>query len=156
MPCWSHDLLNGKNQIISLCKGKFFLETNFQKYSSCHFFSFQHSNGLRYVKRFMRFILETDPKDLFHNYTAGKHIYFLWVLCDIRLELWLQRIDLCHRNIFCKICQKKDFFSSKKNSRSSTAGWFVKQYLHVAVTNNVFVYLLFVKNTFSFRKKAMI
>ena len=30
---------------------------------------------------------------------------FSWVLCNVRPELWLQRIDLCQRNLFCKICQ---------------------------------------------------
>ena len=48
---------------------------------------------------------------------------------------------------------KRRNFLSKKNNRSSTAGRLVKQQLHVAVTENVFVYFCFVKTAFSFRKK---
>ena len=41
------------------------------------------------------------------KFTNSTPWIFSWVLCNVRPELWLQRIDLCQRNLFCKICQKK-------------------------------------------------
>ena len=42
-----------------------------------------------------------------------KHTLWTWIfsctLCNVRPELWLQRIHLSQSNLFVKFCQKKEF-----------------------------------------------
>ena len=54
---------------------------------------------------------------------------FTWAICNVRLELWLQRIDLYQRNIFCKILPKEGIFWPKRTTEAVLLGWLVKQRL---------------------------
>ena len=45
---------------------------------------------------------------------------------------------LVPKNLFCEICQKKEFFGLKRTIEAALLGdWLFKQLLHVAVTDNV-------------------
>ena len=79
---------------------------------------------------------------------------FWWILCNVRLELWLQRMDLCQRNIFCKICLKKEFFGLKRTTEAALlCDWSSNSCMLLQLTDNVFVYFCSVKTAFLFRKK---
>ena len=54
---------------------------------------------------------------------------FSQALCNVRPELWLQRIDLCQRNLFCKILPKEGIFWPKRTTEAALLGWLVKQQL---------------------------
>ena len=82
---------------------------------------------------------------------------FWWILCNVRLELWLQRMDLCQRNIFCKICLKKEFLGLKRTTEAAMHSCVIGQVTAACCCNRqCFCLLLLCENCLFIQKKAMI
>ena len=88
------------------------------------------------------------------KHTWGTWI-FLWVLYNVRPELWLQIIDLYQRNLFCKICHKKKFFGLKRRQKQHC--WVIGQATAACCSNTqCFCLLLLCENCLFIHKKARI